>query len=57
LKEYNYKLKNLYDKFYTEEAKELANKHKEYAQCFYDKLVDQINNSYNSKDILEKIIC
>ena len=57
LKEYNFKLKNLYDKFYTEEARELAHKHKEHAQYFYDKLVEEINNAYKSKDILEKIIC
>jgi len=56
LKEYNFKLKNLYNKFYTEEAKELANKQKEYTQYFYDKLVEQINSAYNSKEILEKII-
>jgi len=56
LKEYNFKLKNLYDKFYTEEAKKLACKQKEYAQYFYDKLIEQIKNAYNSKEILEKII-
>ena len=34
LKEYNYKLKNLYGKFYTEEAMEMAKIQKEYAQYF-----------------------
>ena len=56
LKEYNRKLKTLYDKFYTEEAKELAYKYKEYAQFFFDKLVDQIKEAYNSKEILNKIM-
>ena len=54
--EYNKKLKKLYGKFYTEEAKEIAEKYKEYAQIFYDKLIEQINEAFNSKDILSKII-
>ncbi|GHU25615.1 hypothetical protein FACS1894172_05930 [Spirochaetia bacterium] len=53
-KEYNIKLKMLYDKFYTEEAREIANKHKEYAQLFYDKLYNQITSAYNSKEKLNK---
>jgi uncharacterized protein len=55
-KEYNIKLKNLYEKFYTEEAKEIANKYKEHAQTFYDKLREQINEAYKSKEILNKMI-
>jgi uncharacterized protein len=55
-KEYNIKLKNLYDKFYTEEAKEIANKYKEYAQLFYNKLREQIDEAYESREILNKII-
>ena len=46
LKEYNQKLKSLYDKFYTEEAKKQANKYKEHAQLFYDKLIEQIKEAY-----------
>lgn len=42
LKEYNYKLKIIYDKFYTKAARKIAKKQKKYAQFFYDKLVDQI---------------
>jgi uncharacterized protein len=57
IKEYNYKLKNLYDKFYTEEAQKLANVQKKHAQYFYDKLVEQINDSYESKKMLDRIIC
>jgi len=56
LKEYNVKLIKLYDKFYTKEAKKIAKKQKKYAQYFYDKLLEQINEAYNSKEILNKII-
>jgi uncharacterized protein len=55
-KEYNIKLKKLYEKFYTEEAKEIAVKYKEHAQYFYSKLMEQINDTYKSKEILNKII-
>ena len=56
LKEYNGKLIKLYDKFYTVEARNIGQKQKEYAQYFYDKLLEQINDSYKSKEILNKII-
>jgi uncharacterized protein len=36
LKEYNFKLKNLYGKFYTNEANEMAKTQKEYAQLYYN---------------------
>jgi uncharacterized protein len=55
-KEYNIKLKKLYEKFYTEEAKETANKYKEHAQFFYNKLMEQINDTYKSKELIKKII-
>lgn len=55
-KEYNIKLKRLYDKFYTEEAMEEARRQKEYAQLFYDKLLEQIMGAYNSKEILKEHI-
>jgi uncharacterized protein len=55
-KEYNIKLKKLYDKFYTEEAKETAKRYKEHAQYFYDKIWEQINEAYKSKEILNGII-
>jgi len=56
-KEYNVKLKNLYGKFFTKEAEEIAKKQKEYAQLFYDKLIEQITETYISKEILDKHIC
>ncbi len=54
--EYNKKLKNLYEKFYTEEAKEIVGKYKKYAEMFYDKLIEQINETYRSKNLLNEII-
>jgi len=56
LKEYNFKLKNLYNKFYTEEALEMAKLQKEYAQIFYDKLVEQITEIYKSKGKVNEYI-
>ena len=56
LKEYNFKLKNMYNNFYTEEAMEMANKQKEYSQLFYDKLIDQIQEIYESKELINEYI-
>jgi uncharacterized protein len=56
LKEYNYKLKNLYDKFYTKEATEMAKSQKECAQLFYNNLVDQIMGIYKSNEIINEYI-
>jgi uncharacterized protein len=55
-KEYNIKLKKLYGKFYTEEAMEMAKKQQEYAQLFYDKLLEQIIDAYNAKEMLKEHI-
>jgi len=55
-KEYNFKLKNLYDKFYTEEASEMAKKEKERAQLFYNSLADQIKGIYESKKMINEYI-
>jgi len=56
LKEYNIKLKNLYDNFYTKEAIEMAKNQKESAQLFYNNLVDQIKEIYKSKDTINEYI-
>jgi uncharacterized protein len=56
LTEYNFKLKNLYDKFYTKEASEMAKSQKESAQSFYNNLVDQIMGIYKSKEIINEYI-
>jgi len=56
LKEYNFKLKNLYNNFYTKEAMEMAKNQKECAQSFYNNLVEQIKGIYKSKDIINEYI-
>jgi len=56
LKEYNFKLKNLYNNFYTKEALEMAKNQKENAQIFYDNLVDQIKEIYGSEEIINEYI-
>jgi len=56
LKEYNFKLKNLYDNFYTKEAAEIAKKQKECAQLFYYNLVNQIKEIYESKEIINEYL-
>jgi len=56
LREYNFKLKNLHKKFYTKEAMEMAKMQKEYAQIFYDKLVEQIMGIYKSKELLNEYV-
>jgi uncharacterized protein len=55
-KEYNFKLKNLYDKFYTKEAFEIAEKMKVEAQQFYDNLLNQVIETYKFKKNLDKYI-
>jgi uncharacterized protein len=55
-KEYNNKLKLLYSKFYTEEAKEIGKRQEEKAKAFYDNLVNQIMEAYNPKGILNEYI-
>jgi uncharacterized protein len=42
LKEYHYKLKRLYDRFYTKEASAIAEKRKKTAKKFYKALVEEI---------------
>jgi uncharacterized protein len=56
LKEYNFKLKNIYDNFYTKEAVEMAKNQKECAQLFYNNLIEQIKGIYGSKEIINEYI-
>ena len=50
--EYNYKLKNVYDSFYTKRAKEIAMKRQQAAVNFYNSLYGEIsdNHKYGAKD-------
>ena len=42
-KEYHIKLKKLYDGFYTEEAKRIAEKRRKFIKDFYDELLDEVS--------------
>ena len=44
--EYNYKLKNVYNKFYTKRANEIASERQKTAENFYNGLYSEINNNY-----------
>ncbi|MDE6200256.1 MAG: HD domain-containing protein [Clostridiales bacterium] len=55
--EYNFKLKNLYDKFYTERARQLAAERKSAAKAFYDNLYAEVESAYKSgKGLLGEIV-
>ncbi|MCL2592122.1 MAG: HD domain-containing protein [Defluviitaleaceae bacterium] len=45
-KEYNYKLKKVYDLFFTEKAKEIALKRQKSAEDFYNALFLELNENY-----------
>ena len=46
--EYNYKLKNVYDSFFTERAKEIAIEGKKTAVDFYNRLYAEVNMNYEN---------
>lgn len=52
VKEYNYKLIRVYDKFYTEEARKIAQKRKNISIEFYNSLMNDISIK-NTKKILD----
>ncbi len=55
--EYKYKLENLYSKFYTKRAAEIARERQKAAIDFYNNIFIEINSSYqNGKEELNKII-
>ena len=45
IKEYNYKLIKVYDMFFTEAAKDIAQKRKEITSYFYDVMLEQISTN------------
>jgi len=51
LYEYNFKLANMYDKFYTKRGTELAQKRKAAARHFYEALRDEVIECYSIKEI------
>lgn len=46
--EYHFKLKNLYDRFYTKMGREIAEKRRAAAKIFYEKLYEEVENTYVS---------
>ena len=55
--EYKYKLENLYSKFYTEKATQLAKQRQAAAADFYNALYKEANDSYgNGKEELGKLL-
>ena len=54
--EYNFKLSNLYSKFYTKYAKDIAAKRQNTAVAFYNGLVDEITEDHSSgRELLESL--
>lgn len=55
--EYNFKLKHIYDGFYTARAKEIAAERKETAQLFYEALLKEVEEPHKKgRRLLEKIL-
>lgn len=55
--EYHFKLKNLYDKFYTDKGRALAAERKNAARAFYDSLYGEVKKTYqNGKSLLNELI-
>lgn len=46
--EYHFKLKNLYDRFYTDRGRAIAEERKNAAKAFYDSLYAEVENTYSS---------
>ena len=55
--EYNYKLKRVYDSFFTEQAREIALKRQKTAVDFYNGLFDEVTKSYkNGRSNLDTLL-
>ena len=53
--EYKYKLEKLYDKFYTQKAREIASSRASAAKAFYDSLYAEIEQTYeNGKHLINE---
>lgn len=57
LHEYNYKLKHLYDKFYTKRAKQIAKERQAHAIAFYENILSEVIPTYeNGKKLVAEIL-
>ena len=55
--EYKFKLENIYSKFYTKRAKELAEERRRIAAEFYSCLYQEVNSAYqNGKSELDRVV-
>ena len=52
-KEYHFKLKNLYSKFYTSEARRIAKKRKKTAERFFHGLSSEVGGIYRDKHLID----
>ncbi len=52
--EFNYKLRNLYDRFYTERGREIAKERRKTAMDFYERLYQEITNNRDGEELLER---
>jgi uncharacterized protein len=56
-REYNFKLKNIYDGFYTERAKTIASERKESARMFYEEMLKEVEEPYkNGRRLLNTLL-
>ncbi len=55
--EYHYKLKNLYDKFYTVHGSEIAATRRKSAQAFYEDMLTEVDSACrNGTAVLDKLL-
>jgi len=54
--EFNYKLRNIYDKFYTAHAKAVAEKRRDIAVAFYDNLLEEVQSAHESVSGIDDIL-
>ena len=55
--EYHFKLKNLYDRFYTDRGRAIAEQRKEAAKAFYDSLYGEVEDTYkNGRCLLGELL-
>ena len=55
LYEYCFKLKNLYDNFFTQRGAQLARQRQNAAQAFYDSLLDELRAAQSGRQYLERV--
>jgi len=56
LHEYKYKIETVSDKLYTSRAKEIASKRIKIAELYYNSLIEELEESYKNKKMIEEIL-